>query len=206
MPCWPSRTRASSSTAAWTTKACCAPRWPTWARPRARAPPPSPCRWRATVYCLREKTFTRKIYEILLTLKLEHLLSKDQILELYMNQIFLGNRAYGFAAACEDLFRQAAEGHLHGRSSHAGRPTQGPIGLQPDQQPQARPHPPAVHHRAHAGKRLHHGRAGHSRPRKKPLKLRSSTDSTRVHAEYVAEMARQLIFAQYGTEAYTRAA
>jgi penicillin-binding protein 1A len=56
------------------------------------------------VYLSSEKTFTRKIYEILLTFKLEHMLSKDQILEIYMNQIFLGNRAYGFAAASETYF------------------------------------------------------------------------------------------------------
>ena len=56
------------------------------------------------VYLSSEKTFTRKIYEILLTFKLEHLLSKDQILEIYMNQIFLGNRAYGFAAASEAYY------------------------------------------------------------------------------------------------------
>ena len=56
------------------------------------------------VYLSSEKTFTRKLYEVLLTFKLEHMLSKDQILEIYMNQIFLGNRAYGFAAACETYF------------------------------------------------------------------------------------------------------
>jgi penicillin-binding protein 1A len=56
------------------------------------------------VYLSSEKTYTRKIYEILLTYKLEHMLSKDQILEIYMNQIFLGNRAYGFASAAETYF------------------------------------------------------------------------------------------------------
>jgi membrane peptidoglycan carboxypeptidase len=56
------------------------------------------------VYLSSEKTLTRKIYEVLLTFKLEHLLSKDQILEIYMNQIYLGNRAYGFAAASEAYF------------------------------------------------------------------------------------------------------
>ena len=56
------------------------------------------------VYLSAEKSYTRKIYEILLTFKLEHLLSKDQILEIYMNQIFLGNRSYGFAAASEAYF------------------------------------------------------------------------------------------------------
>jgi penicillin-binding protein 1A len=59
------------------------------------------------VYLSSEKTFTRKLYEILLTFKLEHLLSKDQILEIYMNQIFLGNRAYGFAAAADAYFGKA---------------------------------------------------------------------------------------------------
>ena len=52
-------------------------------------------------YLSTEKTFTRKIYEILLALKIERLLSKDQILELYMNQIFLGQRAHGFASAAD---------------------------------------------------------------------------------------------------------
>ena len=56
------------------------------------------------VYLSAEKSYIRKIYEILLTFKLEHLLSKDQILEIYMNQIYLGQRAYGFAAASEIYF------------------------------------------------------------------------------------------------------
>src|SRR3569833_2223760 len=56
------------------------------------------------VYLSSEKTFTRKLYEVLLTFKLEHLLSKEQILEIYMNQIFLGQRAYGFAAAADAYF------------------------------------------------------------------------------------------------------
>ena len=58
------------------------------------------------VYLTSEKTFTRKIYEALLTLKLENSLNKNQILEIYMNQIFLGNRAYGFAAAADVYFHK----------------------------------------------------------------------------------------------------
>lgn len=46
-----------------------------------------------------EKTYTRKLKEILLAFKLERDLSKNEILELYINKIFLGHRAYGFAAA-----------------------------------------------------------------------------------------------------------
>src|SRR6478735_7099480 len=55
-------------------------------------------------YLTSEKTITRKVYEVLLTFTLEQLLSKDQILEIYLNQVFLGKRAYGFAAASEAYF------------------------------------------------------------------------------------------------------
>src|SRR5574337_1357140 len=55
-------------------------------------------------YLSTEKTYTRKLYELLLTFKIEAMLSKEQILELYMNQIYLGQRAFGFAAASEIYF------------------------------------------------------------------------------------------------------
>ena len=56
------------------------------------------------VYLSAEKSYTRKIYEVLLTFKLEHLLTKEQILEIYMNQIFLGQRSYGFESAAQTYF------------------------------------------------------------------------------------------------------
>src|SRR5690606_23166797 len=52
----------------------------------------------------RERSYVRKIYEVLLTWKIEQALTKDQILEIYANQIFLGQRAYGFGAAAETYF------------------------------------------------------------------------------------------------------
>src|SRR5436853_2201557 len=52
----------------------------------------------------RERTLTRKLREVLLAYKIENNLSKDEILELYVNQIFLGQRAYGFAAASQIYF------------------------------------------------------------------------------------------------------
>lgn len=54
-----------------------------------------------------EKTLTRKLYEALLAFKIEHSLSKEQILELYVNQIYLGQRAYGFAAASHTYYGKA---------------------------------------------------------------------------------------------------
>ncbi len=55
-------------------------------------------------FLTREKTISRKLYEILLAFKIEQNLSKDQILEVYINQIFLGRRAYGFAGASQTYF------------------------------------------------------------------------------------------------------
>jgi len=51
-----------------------------------------------------EKTLTRKLSEAMLAIKIEHNLSKDKILELYINQIYLGQRAYGFEAAARTYF------------------------------------------------------------------------------------------------------
>ncbi|WP_247646507.1 transglycosylase domain-containing protein [Deefgea sp. CFH1-16] len=55
-------------------------------------------------YLSNEKTYTRKFNEALLAFKIEHNLSKDQILELYINQIYLGQRAYGFSSAAQTYF------------------------------------------------------------------------------------------------------
>lgn len=57
-------------------------------------------------YLSSEKKLTRKFYELLLTYKIEQTLTKDQILELYMNQIYLGHRSYGFAAAARTYFNK----------------------------------------------------------------------------------------------------
>ena len=154
-------------------------------------------------YLSTEKTFTRKIYEILLALKIESLLSKDQILELYMNQIFLGQRAYGFAAASEIYFGKPLKDVDRGRGRDAGRPAQGAVGLQPDRQPEARHAAPALHHRPHARERLHHRgaarrRAGRDAALPHADRRRRCTPSTwpRRRASWSS--------AQYGDEAYTR--
>ena len=63
---------------------------------------------RAQLLPVPEKTLTRKLYEVLLAFKIEASLTKDQILELYINQIYLGQRAYGFARGGADLLRQGA--------------------------------------------------------------------------------------------------
>ncbi len=155
------------------------------------------------VYLSSEKTFTRKIYEILLTFKLEHLLSKDQILEIYMNQIYLGNRAYGFAAASEAYFGKPLQSISIAEAAMLAGLPKAPSAYNPISNPKrARSRQLYIIERMEENGFITEQEAIEAK--KEELKIRTGFASTRVHAEYVAEMARQLIFTQYGAEAYTR--
>ncbi|WP_235823540.1 penicillin-binding protein 1A [Azohydromonas sediminis] len=153
-------------------------------------------------YLSSEKTFTRKIYEILLALKIETQLSKDQILEVYMNQIFLGQRAYGFAAAAQTYFgKPLAELTTAEAALLAGLP-KAPSAYNPFANPQR-----ALQRQRYILDRMLEvgfiDEAEHARARAQELRYRRPSE-VRVHAEHAAETARQLVFAQYGEEAYTR--
>jgi penicillin-binding protein 1A len=155
------------------------------------------------VYLSSEKTFTRKIYEILLTFKLEHVLSKDQILEIYMNQIYLGNRAYGFAAAADIYFgKQLKDITLAEAAMLAGLP-KAPSAYNPIVNPKrARARQLYIIDRMLENNFITEEQA--QAAKNQALQLRSNADASPIHAEYVAEMVRQLVFAQYGDETYTR--
>lgn len=155
------------------------------------------------VYLSSEKTFTRKIYEVLLTFKLEHLLSKNQILEIYMNQIYLGNRAYGFSAASEAYFGKPLKSISVAEAAMLAGLPKAPSAYNPISNPKrARARQLHIIDRMELNRFITPQQAAEARTEE--LKIRTGPDNTRVHAEYVAEMARQLIFAQYGNEAYTR--
>ena len=155
------------------------------------------------VYLSSEKTFTRKIYEILLTYKLEHTLSKSQILEIYMNQIYLGNRAYGFAAAAETYFGKPLKNITIAEAAMLAGLPKAPSAYNPIVNPKrARTRQLYIIDRM-----LENGfiTAQEAQVAKsQPLHVRSSPDATKVHAEYIAEMVRQLMYSQYGDETYTR--
>jgi len=155
------------------------------------------------VYLSSEKTFTRKIYEILLTFKLEHLLSKDQILEIYMNQIYLGNRAYGFSAAAEAYFGKPLKAVSVAEAAMLAGLPKAPSAYNPISNPKrARSRQLYIIERMEENGFITSDQAAQAK--KEELKIRTGPDGTRIHAEYVAEMVRQLIFTQYGNEAYTR--
>ncbi len=155
------------------------------------------------VYLSSEKTFTRKLYEVLLTFKLEHLLSKDQILEIYMNQIFLGNRAYGFAAAADTYFGKPMKDLTVAEAAMLAGLPKSPSGNNPISNPaRARTRQLYIIDRMQENGFITAEEA--EAAKRQELKFRSGDDSGRVHAEFIAETVRQLVYAQYGDEAYTR--
>jgi penicillin-binding protein 1A len=153
-------------------------------------------------YLSTEKTFTRKIYEILLALKIESQLKKEQILEIYMNQIFLGQRAYGFAAASDIYFgKPLQELTIAEAAMLAGLP-QAPSAYNPVSNPQR-----ATRRQQYIIQRMFENgfitEQEAEAARKQVLRYRMPADAA-VHAEYVAETVRQLVYTQYGEETTTR--
>jgi penicillin-binding protein 1A len=155
------------------------------------------------VYLSSEKTYTRKIYEILLTFKLEHMLSKDKILEIYMNQIFLGNRAYGFASAAEAYFGKELKNLSIAEAAMLAGLPKAPSAYNPIANPKrARARQLHIIDRMLDNGFITAEQAATAK--KEELKVKTNSDNSRVHAEYVAETVRQLMFTQYGDETYTR--
>jgi len=150
-----------------------------------------------------EKTLTRKLYEALLAFKIEHSLTKDQILELYVNQIYLGQRAYGFAAASQIYYGKAlGQLSLAETAMLAGLP-KAPSLYNPVANPQR-----AKQRQQYVLRRMvelgHISVAQHDDATKAPLKTRREVSEYSVHAEYAAEMVRQAIAEHYPEEVYTR--
>ena len=153
-------------------------------------------------YLSTEKTFTRKIYEILLALKIENLLAKDQILELYMNQIYLGQRANGFAAAAEIYFGKKLKDVTVAEAAMLAGLPKAPSAYNPVSNPKR-----ATIRQRYIIERMFTGgfitETQHDEALTQVLRYRSQNDSL-MYGEYVAETARQLVFSQYGEEAYSR--
>lgn len=154
-------------------------------------------------FLTREKTFTRKFHEALLAFKIEASLGKDQILELYINQIFLGQRAYGFAAAAQTYFgKPLAQLEVAEMAMLAGLP-KAPSRFNPVVNPQR-----ARLRQQYVLRRMHElgfiDDAQMARAEKHVMPPRREGSETPVHADYVAEMVRQVMFEQFREEAYTR--
>ena len=150
-----------------------------------------------------KKTYTRKINEILLALKIDKKLSKDKILELYLNKIYFGNHAYGVAAAAEVYYgRPLNQLTLPQMAMIAGLP-QAPSRNNPLENPKA-----ALLRRNHVLKRILEvnfiTKEKYLKVIKEPLTAKYHAATTQVKAPYVAEMVREVVVDRYGEEAYDR--
>ncbi|MEB0137531.1 MULTISPECIES: penicillin-binding protein 1A [unclassified Undibacterium] len=150
-----------------------------------------------------EQTFKRKIYEILLAWKIEKNLNKDQILEVYMNQIYLGQRAYGFASAAQIYFGKNIKDLTIAEAAMLAGLPKAPSAYNPVANPKR-----AAVRQQYILQRMHQLRyiTTEQFEQAKNEELHTKTDSSAfgIHAEYVSEMARQLVYEQFKEETYTR--
>jgi penicillin-binding protein 1A len=158
-------------------------------------------------YLSSEKTYTRKFYELLLTFKIEATLSKDQILDLYMNQIFLGHRAYGFAAASRTYFgKQLADITPAEAAMLAGIP-KAPSRFNPIANfDRAKSRQAYVLGRMHELGYLNDAEYEKAKAQEIVIQSAAGTPTGRyaVHGEYPAELARQLLYGVYQDDIYSR--
>ncbi len=150
-----------------------------------------------------EKTYTRKLYEVLLSFKIEHNLSKDQILELYVNQIFLGQRAYGFSAAAQIYFGKPLKDLTPAEAAMLAGLPKAPSTFNPVVNPKR-----AKLRQQYVLRRMREMGAlddkQYEAAIKQALVIKRDASEFSAHAEYVAEMARQITAERYPEDVYTR--
>lgn len=151
----------------------------------------------------REKTYARKFNEILLALKISQSLSKDQVLWLYLNQIYFGHRAYGVAAAAQVYYGKSLSAlSLPQMAMLAGLP-QAPSRENPISSPDL-----AIKRRNHVLGRMlaagHITAAAYQRAVHAPITAKRHVMRPAVSAPHVGEMVREAMVKRYGPSAYTR--
>ncbi|TFV99583.1 penicillin-binding protein 1A [Oxalobacteraceae bacterium OM1] len=150
-----------------------------------------------------EQTLKRKLYEILMAWKIEQNLTKDQILEVYMNQIYLGQRAYGFASAAQIYFGKPLKDITAAEAAMLAGLPKAPSAYNPVANPKR-----AKVRQQYILERM--ARLGYltdaeyEAAKNQPLKIKTDTNEFGLHAEYVAEMTRQLVYEQFKDDTYTR--
>ena len=150
-----------------------------------------------------EKTLTRKLYEALLAFKIENSLDKDQILELYVNQIYLGQRAYGFAAAAQAYYGKPLERLTVAEAAMLAGLPKAPSAYNPVVNPQR-----AQQRQHYVLRRMKDlgqiTEAQLAEAMNAPLHVKREINEFAAHAEYVAEMVRQAVHEQYPDEVYSK--
>lgn len=154
-------------------------------------------------FLTKEKTLTRKFNEVLLALKIEHSLSKDEILQLYINQIYLGQRAYGFAAAARVYYGKDLDKlNIAEMAMLAGLP-KAPSAYNPVVNPKR-----ARLRQMYVLRRMHDLRMIDDQQfevaQQQPFFAKHGNQEFSVKADYLAEMVRQIVYERYGEDAYNQ--
>ena len=150
-----------------------------------------------------EKILSRKFNEVLLAIKIEHNLSKDDILQLYINHIYLGQRSYGFAAAAQVYFGKKLEQlSIAEIAMLAGLP-KAPSAYNPVVNPER-----AKLRQTYVLRRMHElgfiDSTQQAAAQQEPLQVKHGQQEFSVRAGYLAEMARQAVYEIYAEETYSR--
>lgn len=150
-----------------------------------------------------EQTIKRKVYEILLAWKIEQNLTKNQILEVYMNQIYLGQRAYGFSSAAQIYFGKSLKDVTAAEAAMLAGLPKAPSAYNPVANPKR-----ATVRQQYILLRMKQlgyiTEAQFEAAKIEKLHIKTNSAEFGIHAEYVAEMARQLVYEQFKEETYTR--
>jgi penicillin-binding protein 1A len=154
-------------------------------------------------FLTKEKTWSRKFNEVLLTLKIEHSLSKDEILQLYVNQIYLGQRAYGFASAAQVYFgKPLAQVTIAEAAMLAGLP-KAPSSYNPVVNPKR-----AKLRQLYVLRRMHElnfiNDEQYDLAQQQPIVTVRGNQEFGIKADYIAEMVRQAVYEKYQDDAYTQ--
>jgi penicillin-binding protein 1A len=154
-------------------------------------------------FLTKERTLTRKFNEVLLAFKIERSLSKDQILELYINQIYLGQRAYGFAAAAQIYFGKPLKAlTLAEQAVLAGLP-KAPSRFNPVANPKR-----AKLRQQYVLRRMHElgliTAAQLESADKQDLSVKRELVEYSARAGHFSEMVRQALYERFQEDAYTR--
>ena len=154
-------------------------------------------------FLTKEKTVTHKFNEMLLAFKIEHSLSKDQILELYVNQIYLGQRAYGFAAAAQIYFGKSLDQLTIAEMAMLAGLPKAPSSFNPVVNPKR-----AKLRQQYVLRRMREldfiTDEQWQAADKQPLAVKKLVNDFAVKAEHFAEMVRQVMFERFHDDVYTR--
>lgn len=153
------------------------------------------------VFLSSEKTFTRKFREILLAKKIESELNKQEILELYLNKIYLGERAYGIGAAAKIYFNKDIKNLTLTEAAVLASLPKAPSANNPIKNPKR-----AIERRNYVLRRMHElnyiSQEAFDKALAEPLNISPARMAGDVEAHYVAEMVRAELYAKFGEEAY----